>query len=245
MFLIPREYFHVRNTKKKGRGVFAKKDIEAGTIIGDYIGTVLKDVDEDEFEKKEGFYLMYYHEKASIFPEKDSIGIHLLNNSCTPNCWMFTYRGHTLFFAIRKIFKGEELTVSYLLSPDDECKPCTHDCLCESEFCTGTMHISEKLYDKWVEVEEKEYYATKRERVRYNKLLPKLESYPKNLSDKSVYTLFASNKKNPVVLKTNKLPKTSEIRKIIRESGRPIKIPKLKLKILGVSQGEIVSKPAI
>lgn len=241
MFLIPRDYWTVRTTKKKGRGIFAKKDIKAGTIIGDYLGKVVKG-SSDEIDEDAGLYLMYYHDRACIYPEHKSVGIHLLNNSCTPNCWMYTYRGHTLFFTLRDVFKGEELTISYLLDPIDTCKPCIHQCSCGSDFCEGTMHLPKERYDKWADFHEKEDAATKRVRIRYGKELPKLDNYPKEVPDKHIYTLFGFDKKPAKVLKHKSLPKVKEVRKIIRETGRTIELPHLNLRIYGVLDGKIVSK---
>ena len=42
MFLLSEDYLQIRKTKKKGFGVFAKKRIKAGTVIGDYLGKVIK-----------------------------------------------------------------------------------------------------------------------------------------------------------------------------------------------------------
>lgn len=241
MFLISKDYWTVKSTNEKGRGIFARKDIKAGTILGDYLGKIVK-WSSDEVDEDEGLYLMYYHDQASIYPEHKKEGIHLLNNSCTPNCWMYTYRGHTLFFALRDIFKGEELTISYLLDPQDNCKDCTHQCMCKSDFCIGTMHLPKDRYDKWADFHEKEDMATKRERIRYGKDLPKLDSYPENISDKHIYTLFGFDKKRSKVLKHKTLPKVSEVRKIIRETGRTIELPHLNLKIYGVLDEQIVYK---
>src|ERR1035437_4362700 len=139
MILLLDKYWEIKNTKNKGRGIFAKIDIPQGLIIGDYIGKVIhpKDAVVDE----ENFYLMYYHDTAAISPDLKQPGIHLLNHSCVPNAWLYIYKGHTLAFALKKISKGEELTIPYLLSPIDEfCAPCLHVCKCGDLQCTGTMH---------------------------------------------------------------------------------------------------------
>ncbi len=243
MFLIPKDYWEVRYTKEKGKGVFAKKNISPGVVIGDYIGTVIKTAEENVCEKDKGLYLMYYHNQASIYPDRSKNGIHLLNHSCTPNCWMYIYKGHTLFFTIRQIFIGEELTIAYLLSPkDDYCQPCTHICKCASSVCNETMHLSETRYKKWAVFHSMEEKKTKKSRIRYGKTLPMLTSYPKNIPDNPIYALFGSSQEFPKVLKNNSIPPISKIRKLIKETGRIIYLPSLKLKIIGVVENEIVSE---
>lgn len=243
MFLIPDDYWEVKAAKDKGKGVFAKKNINPGVVIGDYIGKVVKTAEENIWEKDIGLYLMYYHNQASIYPDRSQNGIHLLNHSCTPNCWMYTYKGHTLFFTLRQIFTGEELTISYLLSPKDEyCRPCTHICKCGSNVCSGNMHLSETRYKKWAEFHSLEEKRTEKSRIRYGKTLPKLMSYPKNIPDNPIYSLFGSSQESPKVLKNGFIPSMSEIRKLIRETGRIIYIPSLKLKIIGVVEDKIVSE---
>ena len=108
MFLIPEDHWEVRCTKEKGKGIFAKKEIKAGTIIGDYLGKIIKTAEYDLDKDKKGLFLMYFTDRASIYPDLKKPGIHLLNHSCSPNCWIYTFKGHTLFFALRKIEPGEE-----------------------------------------------------------------------------------------------------------------------------------------
>jgi hypothetical protein len=180
MILLSNDYWEIKETKKKGRGLFAKKDIAKGTIIGDYIGKVIhpRNVVVDE----ENFYLMYYHNHAVIAPDLEKPGIYLLNHACAPNAFLYTYKGHTLVFALRKISKNEELTIPYLLSPKDSfCKPCPHLCKCEGQQCSKTMHLSKGEYDKWRKFNEKWAMKTKRERIRYGKDLPLLSSYPNTI----------------------------------------------------------------
>lgn len=180
MFLLAPGFWQIKKTKKCGLGVFAKKEIGAGTVIGDYLGKVIKTKEYDPASDKKGLFLMYFTDQACIYPNLKKPGIHLLNHSCTPNCWIYIYRGHTLFFALRKIFPGEELTISYLLSPKDKtCNPCTHKCKCTSKFCTGTMHLTHVKYEKWQKFQNKQKRETKTSQYIFGKNLPKLTSYPK------------------------------------------------------------------
>jgi len=193
MFLITNDYWKVKKTKEKGRGVFAEKIIPAGTIIGDYIGKVIKTAEYDLDLDKKGLYLMYFSDRASIYPDLKKPGIYLLNHSCIPNCWMYTYRGHTLFFALRDISPGEELTISYLLSPKtDACQPCTHTCKCESELCTGSMHIAPDKYEIWQKFQDGEKRKTRNAKIVYGKDLSPLNSCPKIDSESSIYKRMIS-----------------------------------------------------
>lgn len=244
MFLIPESSWEIKEVEGMGRGVFAKQDIQPGTIIGDYIGKMLKPEDEEHVDNAGHFYLMYYHDRASIYPDLKKPGIYLFNHSCAPNCWMYVYKGHILFFALRHIFKGEQLTVSYLLSPlDKTCAPCTHLCKCDSPLCFQTMHMSEKRYDEWSEFEGSgRYKDTKRERVTYGKDLPLLKEYPKSIPDNGLYVLFGADKHLPIKHPAKTLPTKHEIRKIIRETGRKIQFSKLNLQVQGVYEDLIISK---
>lgn len=245
--LLSNDYWEVRNTRKMGRGIFAKKDIEAGVVLGDYIGKVIPETDIGKYDKKgDDFYLMYYHDRASIYPEVKKPGVHLLNHECSPNTWMYTYKGHTLYFTIRKVFKGEQLTVSYLLSPQDkECNPCEHLCYCNSVICPGNMHLSNIQYNKWHELDDKQAKKTKTERVRYNNILPKLESYPQNIPDNPYYTLFGSTSKKPFPMKNKTMPTRSELRSLIRQTGRTLQFRSLNTHVLGITDSVVISKPIL
>lgn len=182
MFLLKDDFWEVKRVRGKGRGVFVQKEIKAGTIIGDYLGKVIKTRDYDLGKDKKGLYLMYYSDKASIYPNLKKPDIHLLNHSCSPNCWLYIYKGHTLFFALRKIKAGEELTISYLLNPNDgTCDPCTHFCKCGSKHCGGTMHLSEDKYARWQRFQNNQKKKTKRSKIVFGKNLPKLTSYPETI----------------------------------------------------------------
>lgn len=193
MFLLKDDYWRIKKTKEKGFGVFAKKKISAGTVIGDYLGKVIHISEYDPDTDVKELYILYFTDQAFIYPDITKPGIHLLNHSCTPNCWMYIYRGHTLFFALRNIAPGEEFTIAYLLSPKDEtCKPCTHICKCESKFCTGTMHLSKNKYERWQKFQKEEKKKTKTAKFFFGENLPKLASYPKKIPNNPIYAMIYS-----------------------------------------------------
>lgn len=184
MILLPLEYWGVKQTKNKGKGIFAKKDIPKGRLVGDYLGKVLRTKDIDFNLDKEKLYLMYYHDLACIYPDLTKDGIHLLNHSCSPNSFIYTHKGHTLVFTIRNILKGEELTISYQMAPKGKFEnPCTHKCFCESKNCTGTMHLTEEKYQQWRKFQSESGKDDKRARIRYGQDLKPLLVYPKTIPE--------------------------------------------------------------
>ena len=122
---------------------------------------------------------MCYFDEIGIYPDLNKPGIHLLNHSCSPNCWIYKYKTHTLVFALKNIQKDEEVTISYLLPPKMSCNNCRHNCYCGSKNCTGSMHLSEEKYRKWRNFQDKEERKVKTEKVKYKKALDPLAKYPK------------------------------------------------------------------
>lgn len=187
MIFLEKSFWEVRKTKHKGKGIFAKKDIPKGIVIGDYIGRVLhpRDVDWEKMET----YLMYYSDEVCIYPNLKIPGMHLLNHSCYPNCFLYIYKGHTLAFTLRKILNGEELTISYLLPPRNKLeKKCNHKCMCGSKNCTKSMHLSVGAYKKWRKFQEQA--GGKKAKVAYGKTLKLLLKYPKTVKDNPIYDMF-------------------------------------------------------
>lgn len=243
MFLLADDYWQIKRTKEKGFGIFAKNEIKAGTIIGDYLGKVIKTAQYDLNKDKKGLYLMCFTDQASIYPNLKKPGIHLLNHSCTPNSGLYTHKGHTLAFTLRHIFPQEELTISYLLSPKDEfCKPCDHICKCESMVCRQTMHLSGEKYKKWRKFQDSQAKKTKRQRIKYGSELQPLTIYPKTIPDNPIYDLFGNPKKPPKSFAAKNLPSIKEIRKLIRKTGKVIDFPATNTRIYGVLDNLVISK---
>ena len=110
MFLLPDDTWEMRgrafsanDSGKRNRGIFATQTDSAGTVIGDYLGLLIPNEKEDEYETGQDLYLMYYDERVSIWPDQTQPGVHVVNHSCEPNAGITTYRGHSLYFALRRI----------------------------------------------------------------------------------------------------------------------------------------------
>ncbi len=116
---------------KVGRGVFARRSIEADAIIGEIDGHIMN----ADFESDYGMDL---GGKAVLDPLPP---FRFLNHSCEPNCELVQWkrrkvRGKKLpklwLVATREIQVGEELTIDYSW-PEEAAVPC----LCGSEQCRG------------------------------------------------------------------------------------------------------------
>lgn len=190
MIFLNKSFWQIKTTKNKGQGIFAKKIIPKGTVIGDYIGTVVRTKDVDLKDEAENMYLMYYHDQASILPDLTKPGIHLLNHSCQPNCWVYTLCGHTLVFALSDIKPNEELTIDYLLAPKSEfCNPCKHSCKCGSKKCRKSFHLPEGRFNIWRKFQDKIIKKDKRRKIEYGKTLRLLPSYPTKIPESYIKSL--------------------------------------------------------
>ncbi len=244
MFLIPDLWYTIKTTRKKGRGVFAAHDIEAGTIIGDYLGTIIRCNKSDE--KKNGLYDMAGGLKYDILADPQKKGIQLINHSCANNCGIYPHQGHMLYFALRKIFKNEEVTVDYgLFAPDDTTITCNlRVCHCGSEICTGTMHSATRNFDSWERLVKKEFGRWyKKVPGKYGSELMPLQEYPSSIQQDRVkiyeYDLFGSEIKIAEKYNDRTLPTMFELRRRIRKTGRQLSLPRIQMIIYGI-RGEML-----
>lgn len=133
----------VKETKNKGRGLFAKEPIQKGETIIIQGGKIAqsKELEEpplsnfnyDCFQIDEGFYIC----PIETDPDKKE-GVFIMNHSCNPNCGV---KGQTIFVALRDIIVGEELCYEYAMTDvyreDEEWKEM--ECLCGAENCRGVI----------------------------------------------------------------------------------------------------------
>ncbi len=236
MFLTDR--VKVQSTAKSGRGVFATAEIEPGVLIGDYLGIITKP-DEGSPYDHDAVYDMWYSDKADIHPDPKEEGVHLINTSCEPNCAMAALGRHTIIFALRRIFPGEELTYDYFLGDqDEECDPGTDNCHCGSDFCRGTMYSNPKAYAEWDEyLAETLRDLPEEPPVPYGEPLPPLKEYPTLIPDHPIYPLFGTHRKPPLPCESGIFRDLPKIRERMRESGRQLSFEELRVVVEGILYG--------
>lgn len=242
MFLIPKFQYAVRKTRHKGRGVFARADIAPGTIIGDYLGKIIRPSEDDE-NAQGGIYAMWYNDRAMILADPERDGIHLINHSCASNCGIYPYQGHELYFALRRILKKEEIAVSYIEEIYENCASCQkHACFCKTPVCRGTLHSREDEVKRWDAFAKRKLapYARALPAPYGNQLLP-LAQYPSRIKDYPVYGLFGSLAAPPLILKNRALPSLSLLRRSIRATGKRLSFPHIGLIVYGIDNGMIVA----
>ncbi len=244
MFLLSADYYQIKKTKKKGQGVFARREIKAGTLIGDYTGLIIKDEEIDALEKKNNnaCYSMDYDDNGlSIFPvDVKAPGVHLFNHSCAPNCDTYFYYGHTLFFALRHIWPGEELTIDYSFDPDAP-EGLLHACFCGSLNCRGTMYTSDDRLLRYGAFCRQQTKGQKYTLQKPGTILAPLDNYPKTIKDSANFNLFANLNIKPLASEDNKIPALNSLRRLLRETGRALKFSRIGITIWGIADGKVLA----
>ena len=141
--------YQIKKSKidSKGRGLYATKDIKAGTKIINYIGKILtnKEVDEsNKFDNTKPIYLITLNKRFTLDGDFSWNIAGLINHSCNNNC---DYEGKGLKIwvsAIKDIKKGEEFTCDYGFSFDKDYKQ--FPCNCKAKNCCGYIVRAESRW---------------------------------------------------------------------------------------------------
>ena len=141
--------YRIKKSKidSKGRGLYATKDIKAGTKIIDYVGKILtnKEVDEsNKFDNSKPIYLITLNKRFTLDGDFTWNTAGLINHSCNNNC---DYEGKGLKIwvsAIKDIRKGEEFTCDYGFGFDKDYKQ--FPCNCKAKNCCGYIVRAESRW---------------------------------------------------------------------------------------------------
>ena len=120
-----------------GKGCFAAKTFKRGKKIGEYTGERISDFEATKRGRNRRILrICYINSRWSLDGARGGNGTHYINHSCEPNAYMKNLYGHVLFFALRDIQPGEEITVDYeqTLHPDSK------RCHCGVPSCRGTIN---------------------------------------------------------------------------------------------------------
>ena len=127
----------IRKSKINGKGCFATVALKRGRKIAEYVGERINDLEAQKRARKRRILrICDIDGRFSIDGSRGGNGTHYINHCCEPNAYMRTLYGHVLFFALRDIRAGEEITIDYeqTLHPDSK------RCFCGAKNCRGTIN---------------------------------------------------------------------------------------------------------
>lgn len=127
----------IHKSKINGRGCFATLAFKRGKKIAEYMGERISDLEaQKRARKRRVLRICDIDGRFSVDGARGGNGTHYINHSCQPNAYMRTLYGHVLFFALRDIEPGEEITIDYEQTLHPDSKRCT----CGAENCRRTIN---------------------------------------------------------------------------------------------------------
>lgn len=145
----PSKPWHVlRSSHIHGTGVYAARNIPAGTTIFEYVGEIISAKEADRrhpVNPDDPFHTFFFALGNSKVIDGGVGGndAKWINHSCEPNCETEESDDYRVFIqALRDIKRGEELYYDYGLILDERLTKKVREqylCLCGTEGCRGTM----------------------------------------------------------------------------------------------------------
>lgn len=127
----------VRQSRIDGRGCFATRFFPKGRKIAEYTGELITEAEAvARARRRRILRICAINNRWSIDGSLGGNGTHYINHSCEPNSYMRNTHGHILFFALRDIQPGEEITVDYVHTYHSDKKRC----YCGAPTCRGTIN---------------------------------------------------------------------------------------------------------
>jgi SET domain-containing protein len=127
----------IRKSAINGKGCFATVHFKRRRKIAEYAGERISDLEaRRRARNRQVLRICDIDGRFSLDGARGGNGTHYINHSCEPNAFMRTLYGHVLFFALRDIQPGEEITIDYeqTLHPDSK------RCMCGAATCRGTIN---------------------------------------------------------------------------------------------------------
>ena len=135
------------NIDKNGRGLYATKNIKAGTKIIEYVGNIItkkQTEDSEKFDNSKPIYLFNLNKRYDLDGLVSWNPARLINHSCSNNA---DYEGTGLkiwVVANQEIIKGEEITCDYGFGYDSDYRQ--FPCECKSINCCGYIVRTESRW---------------------------------------------------------------------------------------------------
>lgn len=119
-------------------GVITREKITARSYVIEYTGKLLNRKEHKTLSDSnpEFTYTWQINDYWSIDGAEGGSGAEFINHSCNPNLRVRFHGKRVFYVAIRRIKKGEELTIDYNFDPSDD----PVFCLCKTKQCRGTIN---------------------------------------------------------------------------------------------------------
>jgi SET domain-containing protein len=132
----------VGKSRIHGRGVFARRDIPAGTRLIEYVGLPISKKKSAELTLKQNRYLFTLNGAWDLNGKVSWNPARLINHSCEPNCEASVEDNNRVWiFSTKPIAREQELTFNYGYGLEDFTN---FSCRCGAPSCVGYM-VSEEL----------------------------------------------------------------------------------------------------
>lgn len=129
---------HLAESKIHRWGLYAAEPIPRNRKVIEYIGErISRRETKRRCEARELNYLFTLDKYWTLDGSVGGSGAEYINHSCEPNCEARIVKGHIIYFSVRDISKGEELTVDYHFDAKVE----KVACVCGSAKCRGTINM--------------------------------------------------------------------------------------------------------
>lgn len=127
----------IAHSQIEGKGCFATRFFPKRRKFAEYTGELITSAEAARRARgRRRLRICAINSRWSLDGSCGGNGTHYVNHSCAPNAFMKITHGHILFFALRDIHPGEEITVDYVLTHHSNRKRCQ----CGAASCRGTIN---------------------------------------------------------------------------------------------------------
>jgi SET domain-containing protein len=126
----------IKKSPINGYGCFATVPFERWRKIAEYAGERITNAEAKRRAKRRILRICGIDDRWSLDGSRGGNGTHYVNHSCVPNAFTRTLYGRLIFFALRDIRPGEEITIDYVETLHSDSKKCS----CAERSCRGTIN---------------------------------------------------------------------------------------------------------
>lgn len=115
----------IRKSLIHGKGCFATLPFTRWRKIAPYAGEKISNAEAKRRGGRRILRICGINNRWSLDGSRGGNGTHYINHSCTPNAFTRTVYNQLIFFALRDIQPGEEITIDYESTLHPDSKRCT------------------------------------------------------------------------------------------------------------------------